>query len=85
VIFDVVYGGTDDVMIVTVSNTGATSLEITNITGIATLVPDTPYPIFLLSGNSIAIELEATGTDLRGTTFTVVTSCGSKSGTFPLV
>ena len=84
-ILDAIYGGTDDVMIVTVSNTGATSLEITNITGIATLAPDTPYPIFLLSGNSIAIELEATGTDLRGTTFTVVTSCGSKSGTFPLV
>jgi hypothetical protein len=81
----VVYGGTDDVMIVTVSNTGATSLEITDITGIATLVPDTAYPIFLLSGNSLAIQLEATGTDLRGTTFTVVTSCGSKSGTFPLV
>jgi hypothetical protein len=80
----VIYGGTDDVMIVTVSDTGATSLEITNITGIATLTPDTPYSIFLLSGNSIAIQLEATGTDLRGTPFTVVTSCGSKSGTFPL-
>jgi hypothetical protein len=80
----VIYGGTDDVMIVTVSNTGATSLEITNITGIATLTPDTPYSIFLLSGNSIAIQLEATGIDLRGTPFTVITSCGSKSGTFPL-
>jgi hypothetical protein len=80
----VIYGGTDDVMIVTVSNTGATSLEITNITGIATLTPDTPYSIFLLTGNSIAIQLEATGIDLRGTPFTVITSCGSKSGTFPL-
>lgn len=79
-----IYGGTDDVMIITVSNTGATSLEITDITGIATLVPDTPLPAFLLSGVSLAIQVESTGNDLRGTTFTVVTSCGSKDGVFPV-
>jgi len=83
-IIDVVYGGTDDVMIITVSNTGTLPLEITGITGIAPLVPDAPLPIFLLNGSSIAITVEATGTDLRGTTFTVATTCGSQSSTFPV-
>ncbi len=88
-IHDILLGPTDDVMEFSVTNDGAGVLEITGILsalGGVTLDPDTPLPIFLLSGVGIVITVNSNPpfTDLRGSTFTVETSCGDQSDVSPV-
>jgi archaellum component FlaF (FlaF/FlaG flagellin family) len=88
-IHDLLVGVSDDQMIFSITNDGTTVLEITAILSAlpgVTLAPDTPLPIFLLSGGSITITVNSdpASTDLRGTTFTVQTDCGDQSDIFPV-
>jgi hypothetical protein len=80
----VLYGGTDDTMEIFLFNDGSVMLEITDITGVATFTCDPPLPVFLLPSTGDSITVTAPSTDLRGTTFTVVTSCGDATDVFPV-
>lgn len=87
-IHDIVVGASDDQMVFSVTNDGSGVLEITGIISalFGTLLTGPALPAFLLAGATVTftVNSDPAFTDLRGTGFTVQTSCGDQSGVFPV-
>ncbi len=80
----VLYGGQDDRMEVFLFNDGPVDVTISGITTSVPVTTTPALPITMLPGTGASFTVDAAGNDLRGVTFTVQTSCGDQSGTFPI-
>lgn len=88
-IHDILLGASDDQMIFSVTNDGTVALEVTailSLIGGGVTLTGPVLPAFILTGATatFTVNSDPAFTDLRGTTFTVQTSCGDQSDVFPV-
>ena len=80
----VLYGGSDDLMEVSLFNDGAVDVTVTGITCVVPVTTTPSFPITMTPGTGTSFVVDAAYNDLRLSPFTVHTTCGDQSGEFPI-